>query len=210
MSSTEWSNYAAAFKKLLGMSGGRTVSGVALNRMEILSQSHLESALHNQPLFVVWHRLMLWQLDLSLHQATPGVRQPYFDWSTSSSNLFGSSALSSSRYGGTGTPIPNGAFAGLRSAVGSPGTRHSVGRSFDGNTRVQNRNFMNGMVATTQGFTSFRLALESAHNSFHNAIGGDMVVSVLDVQYCTNHGRSLNPPASDIICQILLCRCFPC
>jgi Common central domain of tyrosinase len=206
MSSAEWSNYAAAFNGLLSKSSGSTVGGIALNLMEALSQTHVTSARHNQPLFVVWHRLMLWQLDKDLNRVRAGVRQPYFDWSTSSSNLFGSSAFGSSRYGGSGTPIPNGAFAGIRSAVGSPGTRHSVGRSFDRGVQVQSRAFMNGLVATTLGFTSFRLALESAHNAFHNAVRGDMQVRFTSNVFLCNALASLLPfdSSSDNFCQLLL------
>jgi hypothetical protein len=191
LSSTEWSGYAAAFNGLLSRNSGRTVGGIALNLMEALSQAHVDSARHNQPLFVVWHRLMLWELDRDLNRVRAGVRQPYFDWSTRSSNLFGSSVFGNSRYGGSGTPIPNGAFAGIRSAVGSPGTRHSVGRSFDSGVRVQSRTFMNGLIATTLGFNSFRLALESAHNAFHNAVRGDMQVRFTNIYSCATRSRSL-------------------
>jgi Common central domain of tyrosinase len=182
MSPTEWSNYAAAYKGLLSRNSGRTVGGIALNLMEALSQDHLTQSqrnpqrIHHQPMFVVWHRLMLWELDKKLHSVRAGTRQPYFDWSASSSNLFGSPGFGSSRYGGSGTPIPNGAFANFRSAVGSPGTRHFVARSFNRREQVQSRTFMNGLVATTQGFTVFREALEAAHDTFHRAIRGDMQV----------------------------------
>jgi Common central domain of tyrosinase len=181
MSSAEWSNYATAFKGLMSKNSGRTLGGIALNLMEALSQDHLTQGkkdpevIHHTPLFVVWHRLMLWELDKKLHSVRRGTRQPYFDWSASSSNLFGSAVFSSSRYGGSGKPIPNGAFAKIKSAVGIPGPRHFVRRSFDSSVQLESQTFMNGLVAT-EGFTKFRRALEAAHDAFHVAIGGDMVV----------------------------------
>jgi Common central domain of tyrosinase len=182
MSPTEWTNYVAAFDGLISKKSGPTVGGIRLNLMEALSRIHLTEAnktpllIHHYPLFVVWHRLMLWELDKTLHSVHPGTTQPYFDWSASSSNLFGSPGFGSSRYGGSGTPIPNGAFANIQSAVGSPGKRHFVARSFDHSKRVASRTTMNGLVKTTLGFNYFRRALEGYHDAFHRAIRGDMQV----------------------------------
>jgi Malectin domain/Common central domain of tyrosinase len=178
-SQTEWTNYVNAWKALGARASGKVQSGINLNAVEWLSQAHLESALHNQPLFLVWHRVMLWEFDKALHSVAPGVRQPYFDWSTASSNLFGSSIFGSSRYGGNG-PVTGGSFAVLTSAVGSPGTRHTVVRNFNSGVQVVNRNTINGITATNTGFDTFRRALESAHNAFHNAVGGDMMVRHLN------------------------------
>lgn len=166
MSTGEWNAYVAAFR---GLSSVSTPSGV--NQYEFMSQAHVDHALHNQALFVVWHRVMLWELDKSLNRVASGVRQPYFDWSTVSSNVWGSSVMGSSRLGGDGQ-LTDGGFAGLRTNIGG---NHVVTRSFDRNVQIESRGFMNAMVATSAGFNSFRTSLESAHNAFHVALGGDMI-----------------------------------
>lgn len=104
MTNTEWNNYVRAVQATRQRArGGRSVYNWYVN-VHSVNARHFESG------FLPWHRAMLFHWDLDLHASVPGVRQPYFDWSRSSGNVFGSSAFGTGRYGGTSN---NGAFRNI-------------------------------------------------------------------------------------------------
>jgi hypothetical protein len=188
MTETEWTNYVEAHRLLRTTNSNVTLpNGQVLNLYESFSRAHLDDARHNQPLFGLWHRLMLWEWDKALNRVKPGVVQPYFDWSVSTSNIFGDPMFANNRFGGSArtdgsspSPIPSTSlFAGMRSLIDdspSPTSRHLVTRNYDSGITLRSRTYLDGLVATTLGFPSFRTALEQAHNTFHVVIGGDMTV----------------------------------
>jgi Common central domain of tyrosinase len=101
MTEQEWDNYVDAHRRLRATSSGQLLFNQMMNLYERFTQIHSVNARHNQPLFVVWHRLMLWEWDKALNRVKPGVVQPYFDWSVSASSIFSDAAFGATRYGGS-------------------------------------------------------------------------------------------------------------
>jgi hypothetical protein len=187
MSQREWDDYLAAHKLLRATDSTVMLNGKRLNLYEAFSHAHVVNARHNQPLFGLWHRLMLWEWDKALNRVKPGVVQPYFDWSVSTSDIFADPMFANNRFGGSArtdgsseSPIPRASlFGGMVSLIDgtrSPASKHLVTRNYNAGRRLRDRAFLNGLVQTKLGFSSFRAALEEAHNTFHTVIGGDMTV----------------------------------
>lgn len=105
---------------------------------------------------------MLFNWDVQLHAGVPGVRQPYFDWSQSASNLFSNLAFGTARYGGTSN---NSAFRDV--VVAAPGGSHALTRSFDRTEQVVTRAYLDTLIRTQDDFARFRVALESAHDGLY-------------------------------------------
>jgi Common central domain of tyrosinase len=97
----EWDDYVDAHRRLRKAPSGQLLFAKMMNLYEQFSQIHNVNALHNEPLFLVWHRLMLWEWDKALNRVKPGVVQPYFDWSVSASSVFSDPVFGVDRYGGS-------------------------------------------------------------------------------------------------------------
>jgi Common central domain of tyrosinase len=174
MSQDEWTKYVQAFNNLTTTQSG---NGNGLSIYEQFTADHDRFAQHSSPLFLAWHRLMLWEWDKALNAAEPGVVQPYFEWAVSADDLFSDSTFSTSRYGGSaGTdaggaaPIPNGPWQGLQSDWRSP---HSVDRNFL-SSPLKDEQYISDLISEVSDFGAFTTNLEhEVHDEFHVAIGGN-------------------------------------
>jgi hypothetical protein len=119
LSDQEWADYVEAFNLLTNKS---SVTRPGFSVYEQFTADHDVFAQHSNPLFLAWHRLMLWEWDKALDAVKPGVVQPYFDWSVSSSDIFADSAFDVNRFGnsvatdGSGSVRANVASNGVLSA----------------------------------------------------------------------------------------------
>jgi Common central domain of tyrosinase len=174
MTQAEWDSYVEAFNILTTTPSTRRPG---LSIYEQFTADHDESAQHNNPLFLAWHRLMLWEWDKALNNAVPGVVQPYFEWAVSANDLFSDPNFEPSRFGGSAAidgsaaPIPNGPWQGLTSQWRS---FHLVARDFD-SSPLKDELYISDLVSQVNDFGAFEVNLEhEVHDGFHIAIGGDM------------------------------------
>ena len=70
---------------------------------------------HRGPAFLPWHRVFITKLEEALHAEVPGVTLPYWPWEEDAENFADPAAAplwTAAYIGGTGSPVPDGPFAG--------------------------------------------------------------------------------------------------
>jgi hypothetical protein len=110
LSEQEWADYVEAFNLLTNKS---SVTRPGLSVYEQFTADHDVFAEHSNPLFLPWHRLMLWEWDKALNAVKPGVVQPYFDWSVSSDNIFADALFGVNRFGNSVATDGNSEVSGI-------------------------------------------------------------------------------------------------
>lgn len=152
----------------------------------------LRNAAHRGPVFGPWHRQALRELELALQAVDPVVPGiPYWSWDIIGTRDWRTSAVWS-RVGGNGSSangwrVTTGPFRNWTSVIynnGTFSTRAGIIRRFAAtgympgppSTSIRTWDAAPWNESSPSG-SSFRRALEIAHNAVHNNIGGDMLAA---------------------------------
>lgn len=123
---------------------------------------------HGGSNFLVWHRDFLWEFDLALDAVFPGVRIPFYDWSSTGSplmnDIWGADMMGSCNVGGSGG-IVDGPFSGMDA---------QLTRAGNANRDIPTSGFIAEGLSVQLDYASFNNWLEIIHSSFHVAVGGSM------------------------------------
>lgn len=105
--------------------------------------------------------MQLWEFDKLLHEADPGVVQPFFDWSSEWKSVTTGETFGNDRYGagttvpkarlGDGAPIRGGLFEGFKSSIPK---LHLVKRNIDKYRELASQEAVKDLVRI-QGFSTF-------------------------------------------------------
>ena len=155
-------------------------------------QIHQSTHNHGDNSFIPWHRELVNRYEALLRQSNPDVALHYWDWTedprAASDGQGGTVDLTDPSLFGSFAGMLNGVLASLHNGGTLAGSREDTGDPADPPQSVQ-RSAAAGNpgiasdqtiitasdgTAQAQQWTAFRLALESAHNSVHGYIGGDI------------------------------------
>ncbi|KAI0243840.1 hypothetical protein L0F63_006885 [Massospora cicadina] len=179
LSTIEVTRYFEAVKKLN--------SGPKPTRYDWYMQLHQQmfNLVHNNQLFLAWHRLLLFKVEKELHILDDSVMIPYWDWSQSAQTPRSDPALSSRMFGMSGNArtscVDDGAFSNFTVYYWSSGRQgpHCLRRSRNIFQRpfttapVLDQNYLN-----IEDISRFSSALEWVpHGIAHNNIGGEFSTS---------------------------------
>ncbi|KAJ9051828.1 hypothetical protein DSO57_1001075 [Entomophthora muscae] len=175
MSSVELDLYFGAVKKLN--------SGVRPTRWDMYANMHQQQypTIHSTPLFLAWHRMMLYAIERDLRVHEPNVTIPYWDWTVRSQTPRSDPVLSKALLGGNGHPrsrcVTDGAFKGFSVYYWHSGLKKShcltrrpniFQRPFT-SFNVIDRNYLD-----LTPIAKFAEAIEGVpHATVHNNIGGE-------------------------------------
>ncbi|KAK9774374.1 putative Tyrosinase copper-binding domain-containing protein [Seiridium cardinale] len=191
----EWRQYSASrrldFVRACKCLMGKKPSGkfsTATNRYEDFVALHQDVMLnvHNNALFLLWHRYFLWTFEQVL-RAECGFDRTFVWWDeTRDAGAFAKSDIFTSPYYFGNLPAPKsgnpvcintGEFKGMWAHIGpgSTETTHCLSRGVtETNTAQCNTNFVNYCLART-AYADFETCLEyGPHGYGHNGIGGVM------------------------------------
>lgn len=147
---------------------------------------------HKGPAFLPWHRQALAELEAEMQAIVPGVRIPYWPWHLDSANganwrsakvwgYAGGNGSSSAGYSVTSGPFKDWVSVIYNASNGTFTSRAGIKRQFatSGGMPAQPSLAVTPFDASPWNeyqstSSSFRRALEYAHNTVHNNVGGDM------------------------------------
>jgi tyrosinase len=135
--------------------------------------------IHNNPIFLPWHREFLLQLELDLQSVDPTVSIPYWDWTVDRS--VGPPIWSNDFMGGDGQGpdrrVTTGSFAfpawvlNVTSPPFDPGP--ALRRELGGGGSLPTASQVNSVLGSSLTYSTFRPSSEQfAHNTVHVFIGG--------------------------------------
>ncbi|KAJ9051829.1 hypothetical protein DSO57_1001076 [Entomophthora muscae] len=155
------------------------------------------SQIHGTPLFLAWHRMMLYFVEKDLQKIDPSVTIPYWDWSESAQTPTQDPALSKRMFGtsghGSGSCVTDGKFNNFTVFYWSDGhqSQHCLIRRPDifqrpfTTSQAIDRNYLD-----LNDIAEFGEAIEGVpHGSAHNNIGGEFstVASAGDPLFYSHH-----------------------
>lgn len=148
--------------------------------LDEFSRLHDDIKAHAGAMFLIWHRVMLWEFEKELNSVAPGCRIPAYDWALEGENVLTSSLFQNDRAGGSEPseagprPIPGGSFKGLTTKISNTGTEEFVTRSFNYSVAHKGRDHLAEQLSVYSTYEEFGAWIEGLHSSIHLAIGGTM------------------------------------
>ncbi|MGH9189943.1 MAG: tyrosinase family protein [Acidimicrobiales bacterium] len=155
-------------------------------------QIHQSTHNHNGNSFLPWHRELVNRFEALLQQVDPDIALPYWDWTedprAAGDGQGGTVDLSDDALMGTMSGAMSGVLAGFHNGGLLAGSREATGDPADP-PRIVERDAGPGApavdsdatiiaagaaLAQAQQWTAFQLALESAHDTAHGYVGGDI------------------------------------
>jgi tyrosinase len=142
-----------------------------------------EIGIHNNPIFLPWHREFLHQLELDLQSVDPTVSIPYWDWTVDRS--IGPPIWSDDLMGGNGQGpdrrVTTGPFAfpgWVLNVIDPPMDAGPALRRQLGSGTLPTASQVNAVLGNSLSYASFRPNAEQlAHNTVHIFIGGSAAAS---------------------------------
>jgi tyrosinase len=175
MSSSDQKRFLAALAQTMA----RTTPG-QLSFYENLAERHnrLNDVIHNDPIFLPWHRYFLYDLEYKLQDYGP-ITIPYWQWDYDSQAPELSPIWRSDAFGGNGRGsnacVQDGYFATFRPPAGCLQRRFSSGNRVGTLGAFESTEVLNSIINRYSNHDDFRQALEYApHGRVHTNIGGHM------------------------------------
>jgi tyrosinase len=153
-----------------------------------------QGVFHGGPMFLPWHRMMLWRIEQDLRKADPTVALAYWDWSLDYNEPHKSPVLTDAFLGGDsqGGCIKAGPFANWQVSVPTP---HCLTRKYangaQGIPPFTSDVVLGAIIDQAGEYEDFRQQIESVpHSMAHNGIGGDLgtMQSPNDPAFYFHHG----------------------
>ncbi|KAI9227956.1 MAG: hypothetical protein DHS80DRAFT_16287, partial [Piptocephalis tieghemiana] len=148
---------------------------------ERFTQHHLDNRLsvHNQAVFLPWHRVYVRSFELALQQIDSRIWMPYWEWTLDSQAPEKSAIFTPEFMGGNGRAsdhcVTDGPFANWTMALPKP---HCLRRNFRRGTTCgvfHASESINRIITQSTSYDNFRQMFESVpHAGPHLGIGGDM------------------------------------
>lgn len=151
--------------------------------LDEFSRLHNEIKPHFGAIFLVWHRVMLWEFEKELNAVSPGCRIPVYDWAREvpKNNVLTSSLFQEDRAGGSAPyeegrpkPIVGGSFEGLAMKTAQTDGEVLVTRNFNPRVLPKDSVEISTQLSAYSTYKEFGAWLEGVHGPFHVAVGGIM------------------------------------
>jgi tyrosinase len=172
----ELRNLRLAFSKIMAIQDNRGFNFIAgiLGIPQFKCWHHWRRRGHAKqlPLFLPWHRAYLYWLEKSLQDKVPDVTVPWWDWSSSTSQVEGIPRYYSEKRDADGKPNPL-----LKSRIFAPSANPPINEDTFRNpsdpSELPTKQEVNLMLSKTD-FPDFEDDLEDLHDSVHGWVGGSM------------------------------------